>query len=212
MIRVAIADDHKLFAEGLREALDVLPDIHVVATAGDVDSLVTQLKNYRADVVLLDWEMPGGGGSEAIRRLKTVNTLVVTMHISPAVIDEARRLGANGVLSKSSRLSDLAAAVRAINAGRQLPDDLSTLTTVLNEYQRPRLDEGAESLTDREVELLRLLTSGVTSTEELAERMYISQKTVKNHLASIFQKLSISDRTQAAIEAIRLGLTRGNGS
>lgn len=212
MIRVAIADDHQLFTDGLRDALDALPDIQVVATAGDVDALVAELRNHHADVALLDLEMPGGGGLEAIRRLKSVNTLVVTMHISPEVVDEAHRLGAKGVLSKSSPLSDLAAAVRAISGGQALPVDPSTRTTMLNEYQRPRLDAGAESLTDREVELLQLLATGVTSTEELAERMFISQKTVKNHLASIFQKLSISDRTQAAIEAIRLGLTRGNRS
>ena len=116
------------------------------------------------------------------------------------------KAGAMGFFSKGVPLATLAAAIRAVADGEMLIEyDDETRDDVLARYMAARLDPGAEALTPREVELLRLLASGVSATDELAERLYISQKTVKNHLASIFQKLAVADRTQAAIEAIRLG-------
>jgi two-component system response regulator DegU len=109
------------------------------------------------------------------------------------------------MFSKGAPLSDLAAAIRAVAAGEDL---YTTGNEVLERFRRPVLDPGAAALTDREIEILQLLARGVSSTEDLADRLFISQKTVKNHLASVFQKLSVADRTQAAIEAIRLGLAR----
>ena len=105
----------------------------------------------------------------------------------------------------------LAAAIPAVADGQDLIGlDDATRDEVLERYGEARLDPGAASLTVREKEILQLLAAGVSATDELAERLYISQKTVKNHLASIFQKLAVSDRTQAAIEAIRLGIARPN--
>jgi len=115
--------------------------------------------------------------------------------------------GAMGFFSKGVPLATLAAAIRAVADGEMLIEyDEETHDEVLARYMSAKLDPGAQALTPREVELLQLLASGVSATDELAERLYISQKTVKNHLASIFQKLAVADRTQAAIEAIRLGL------
>ncbi|MEE9183651.1 MAG: response regulator transcription factor, partial [Acidimicrobiia bacterium] len=120
---------------------------------------------------------------------------------------KAERAGAVGFLSKSSPLPLLAAAVRAAAAGEIFVQRVGG-TDVLDSYQEPVLDPGAASLTQRERELLALLARGVSSTEELAEELFISRKTVKNHLASIYDKLAVSDRAQAAVEAIRLGLGR----
>jgi DNA-binding NarL/FixJ family response regulator len=126
------------------------------------------------------------------------------MHADDLHRARAQAAGAVGFLSKSAPLTDVAAAVRAAYAGEQFTK-VTTLREILDRYRQPRLDPGASQLTPRERELLTLLGQGITATEELAERLYISKKTVKNHLASIFEKLGVSDRAQAAIESIRLG-------
>ncbi len=206
MIRVVIADDHRLLLEGLSQALDSLPDISVVATAEDGASLLEQVRTTSPDVLLVDIEMPDIDGIEALRRLGGAPpAVVVTMHAGEDQRRRAIEADARGFLSKSSPLPDLAAAVRAVAAGENLMD-VDDLGSVLDHHRQPVLDEGAAALTEREREVLRLLAAGVTSTDELADRLFISGKTVKNHLASIYEKLAITDRAQAAVEAIRLGL------
>lgn len=207
MIRVSIADDHTLFADGLADALGMIPDMRVVSSARTAEALRAELASQPADVVLADLEMPGGGGKSLLGPDGLATPVViVSMHVTADTTAELMAAGAKGVLSKSAPLATLAAAVRAVVAGKTLPTDETELDGFLEPYAKPNLDPGAASLTERETELLGLLAQGVSSTEEIADRLYISQKTVKNHLASIFQKLSVSDRTQAAVEAIRLGL------
>jgi DNA-binding NarL/FixJ family response regulator len=154
--------------------------------------------------------MPGGDGITTIAALgKRTNAIVVSMYASDDQKARAVEAGARGFFSKGVPLLTLAAAVRAVADGKnliELEDDERDV--VLESYSQAVLDPGAASLTEREKEILRLLAVGVSATDELADRLYISQKTVKNHLASIFQKLAVSDRTQAAIEAIRLGIAR----
>jgi DNA-binding NarL/FixJ family response regulator len=206
MIRVMIADDHQLFADGLGEALTALPDIRVVGIAGSGQDLLERLRTQPADVLLVDLEMPGLDGLGALNRLPSGSrAIVVSMHDTSERRQAARSAGALGMFSKGAPLNDLAAAIRAVAAGEDLYE---ADPTVLDRYRRPVLDPGAAALTDREIEILQLLARGVSSTEDLADRLFISQKTVKNHLASVFQKLSVADRTQAAIEAIRLGLAK----
>lgn len=207
MIRVAIADDHVLLLDGLRQALDAIPDIEVVGVASDGAQLLELAEQVHPDVVILDLEMPNVGGLEALRRLTpAVPTLVVTMHADDAHRSAARQAGANGFFSKSIPLPDLAAAIRAAAAGAELePDELAD---TLAAHRQPLLDEGAAALTPREREVLELLASGVSGTDELGARLFISTKTVKNHLASIYEKLAVSDRAQAAVEAIRLGIAK----
>ena len=207
MIRVAIADDHTLFADGLADALGMIPDMRVVSSARSADALRAELASQPADVVLADLEMPGGGGMALLgTHGLSQPVVIVSMYVTPETTADVMASGAKGILSKSAPLATLAAAVRAVATGKTLPTDPTELDLFLEPYAKPNLDPGAASLTDRETELLGLLAQGVSSTEEIADRLYISQKTVKNHLASIFQKLSVSDRTQAAVEAIRLGL------
>jgi len=210
MIRVMIADDHKLFAEGLSRALDSLPDARVVGVVESGPELSTALSGQPAEVSIVDIEMPGGDGIDTISELgNRTKAIVVSMHASDDQRARAADAGAKGFFSKAVPLDTLAAAVRAVASGRdliQLQDH--ERDEVLAEYSEAQLDPGAASLTEREKEILRLLAVGVSATDELADRLYISQKTVKNHLASIFQKLAVSDRTQAAIEAIRLGIAK----
>lgn len=209
MIVVIVADDHTLFAEGISQALTAIPDLQVAGTASGGVELLELTKTTRADVLLIDLEMPDLSGFEVLKKLKgSPPAIIVTMHADDQQRSEAEKAGARGFLSKSTPLPELAAAVRAVSAGENLTPLTTTLREVLNNYMEPVLDPGAASLTARERELLTLLGVGVSATDELAERLYISPKTVKNHLASIYDKLSISDRTQAAVEAIRLGLVK----
>jgi DNA-binding NarL/FixJ family response regulator len=210
MIRVMIADDHQLFAEGLSQALNSLPDTRVVGLVNSGPDLKDSLENQPAEVSIVDIEMPGGDGIDAISAVsKKTRAIVVSMHAEDQQRQRAARAGAVGFFSKGVPLATLAAAVRAVADGQNLIELADEeRDSLLESYGEAILDPGAASLTPREREILQLLAVGVSATDELADRLYISQKTVKNHLASIFQKLAVSDRTQAAIEAIRLGIAR----
>jgi DNA-binding NarL/FixJ family response regulator len=197
-----------MLREGLAQALDSLPDIQVLATAADGKQLLEVLENTTPDVILVDIEMPRLSGIGVLRRLEGAPpAIVVTMHAEDEQRRKAAAAGATGFLSKSAPLPDLAAAIRAAAAGEELLDEQAT-PAILDQHRDPILDDGAAALTLREKELLKLLASGVSSTEDLADRLFISQKTVKNHLASIYEKLAITDRAQAVVEAIRLGIHR----
>lgn len=212
MIRVMIADDHQLFAEGLSQALNGLPDARVVGMAASGPELRELLATQPAEVCIVDIEMPGGDGIDAIGEIGAKSkAIVVSMHAGDEQKARAAAAGAQGFFSKGVPLTTLAAAVRAVADGH----NLTSLTDedrdeLLETFREAQLDPGAASLTAREREILQQLALGVSATEELADRLYISQKTVKNHLANIFQKLAVSDRTQAAIEAIRLGIAKPN--
>ena len=209
MIRVAIVDDHRLFADGLTAALQAIPDIEVAATFPDGAAFLEAQARLAVDVLLLDLEMPETSGFDLLRSIPTsLAAIVVTMHATQEQRQIAFDLGAKGFLSKSTHLNDVAAAVRAVHGGSSLDLDSLTLRETLDLHRTAILDPGAASLTPRERELLSQMAHGVTATYDLAEALFISQKTVKNHLASIYEKLAISDRAQAAVEAIRLGLDR----
>jgi DNA-binding NarL/FixJ family response regulator len=204
-IRVIIADDHVLLLDGMRRALDSLPDISVIAVATSGRDLARTLDGTTPDVLLVDIEMPHGGGLTVLRSLDhPPPTLVVTMHAEEKYRRQAIAAGAAGFLSKATPLPELAAAIRAVHDGVDLCA-VEDLEAALSPYQRARLHPDAETLTAREREILALLAGGLSQTDALADELYISQKTVKNHLASIYAKLHVSDRAQAAVEAIRLG-------
>jgi DNA-binding NarL/FixJ family response regulator len=208
IIKIVIADDHTMMREGLSQALDSIPDIEVIASAADGRELLEKLEVTTPDVILVDIEMPRLSGIGALRKLEGgPPAIVVTMHADDSQRKKAEAAGARGFLSKSAPLPDLAAAIRAVAAGATLIDQDRT-AEILDQHRQPVLDEGAAALTARERELLKLLASGVSSTEDLADQLFISQKTVKNHLASIYEKLAITDRAQAVVEAIRLGIHR----
>ena len=203
---VAIADDHVLFADGVSRALDAVPDIEVLGTASNGRELVELLDEITPDVLLIDLEMPELDGLGALQELGIhPPAIVVTMHENPEQRARAEAAGASGFLSKATPLPDLAAAVRAASQGENLLDP-TTLRDLLDKHIEVRLEGGAASLTARERELLSVLAAGASTTDDLAERLFISQKTVKNHLANIYEKLDVNDRTQAAIVAIGLGL------
>jgi len=208
VIKVLIADDHHILLDGLTQALDSLPDIKVITTVDDGAQIQDAIATYQPDVLLVDVEMPGTSGLSAIAAVKDLPpTVVVTMHTAQEYASYARQAGAVGFLSKATPLPDLAASIRAVNEGHDLYDE-DNLATFLAPYRSPRLSIAAEMITNREREVLQCLVRGISRTEDLAEELFISQKTVKNHLASIYEKLGVNDRAQAVVEAIKLGLDK----
>jgi two-component system nitrate/nitrite response regulator NarL len=208
MIRILIADDHQLFAESLALGITAISDLVVVATASNGREALQVLKEQQIDVLVLDLEMPEVDGLTVLRSQRhSLPSIVVTMHASDEQRSAAFAAGAAAFLPKSTPLGDLAAAIRAVNLGMTLRDK-TTMSDILSSHSQPVLDDVASSLTARERELLTKMAEGLTSTPELAEALYISEKTVKNHLASIYHKLSVSDRASAVVEALNRGIVQ----
>jgi len=205
-IRVVIADDHHVLLDGLRQALGSLPDIEIVAAVATAAKLVATVRDLAPDVLLVDIEFPDGSGIAAYRSIEEPPPAVVmTMHGDDEHRRRAEAAGFAAFLSKAAPLADVAAALRAAARGER-PIAHPDPTVVLDRHREATLVGDAESLTPRERDILALLARGISGTGEIAAELYISQKTVKNHLASIYDKLHVADRAQAAVEAIRIGL------
>ena len=188
----------------------------VVAQAGDGAEAVRLAERYAPDVVLMDVSMSTTDGVEACRQMRSIvpdtSVVMLTMHTDPETLSAALRAGAVGYLVKDCTTDEVAEAVRLAANGDtvlspQLAESLLAEVRRLNEPQHPVSEERIVS--EREEEVLQLITDG-GSTPEVAAKMYISQKTVKNHLASIYQKLGARDRTQAVLAAMRLGIVTLN--
>ncbi len=214
-IRLMLADDHRMLREGLRRSLSD-EGFDVVGEASDGDEAVRLADSVRPDVILMDVTMPDVDGVEATRRIHQqhpeIRVVMLTMHADQSVIAEALRAGASGYLVKDCSTDEIADAVRlAASDEASLSPELAT--AMLDEVRRldpDSVDDDSDRVvTKREVEVLQLIADGC-STPEVAERLYISQKTVKNHLASIYHKLDARDRTQAVLQAVRMGIVRLN--
>ena len=212
-IRLMLADDHRMLREGLRRSLTD-EGFDVVGEASDGDEAVRLADSIRPDVILMDVTMPDVDGVEATRRIHQqhpeIRVVMLTMHADQSVIAEALRAGASGYLVKDCSTDEIADAVRlAASDESSLSPELAT--AMLDEVRRidpdSVEDDADRAVTKREVEVLQLIADGC-STPEVAERLYISQKTVKNHLASIYHKLDARDRTQAVLQAVRMGIVR----
>ena len=213
-IRLLLADDHTMLREGLRRSMEGA-GFDVIGEASDGDEAVHLAEELRPDVVLMDVSMPVMDGIEATRliREKLTDTQVVmlTMHADEDLIVRAVRAGAAGYLVKDCTTDEVARTVRmAANGETSISPELaeSMLVQVQAEQATETVGPGEESIiSKREVEVLQLIAEGA-STPEVAEQLYISVKTVKNHLASIYAKLDARDRTQAVISGVRLGIVQ----
>lgn len=208
-VRVVLADDHRMLRESLRRSL-AEAGIEVVGEAADGREAVERAVALRPHVVLMDITMPVLDGIEATReiRARTPDTAVVmlTMHSDDEMVVRAIRAGASGYLVKDCSVEEVVATVQRVAAGETaLSPELAA--SMLAEVQRMEHDDapGEPLITKREAEVLQLIADGL-STTEVAARLYISAKTVKNHLASIYAKLDSRDRTQAVVRAVRLGI------
>ncbi len=207
-IRLLLADDHRMLREGLRRSL-IESGFDVVAEARDGAEAVELAATVRPDVILMDVTMPELDGVEATRQIKArqpdVRIVMLTMHADQDVLAEAIRAGANGYLVKDCSTDEIASAIEAVaNGETALSPRLAASMLAEVRSGGPDATE-SRVVTKREEEVLQLIADGC-STPEVAEQLYISQKTVKNHLASIYQKLDARDRTQAVLAAVRMGI------
>jgi DNA-binding NarL/FixJ family response regulator len=206
-VRLLLADDHRMLRDGLRRSM-VENGFDVVGEAANGEEAVRLARELRPDVVLMDVTMPVLDGIEATRLIRSslrgTEVVVLTMHGDADVMTRALQAGAVGYLVKDCSTEEVASAVhQAAGEGGFSPE---LAASMLNEAQR---DDGPDQLilSARELEVLQLVADGF-SLPEVAATLYISAKTVKNHLASIYQKLDARDRTQAVMRAVRIGIVK----
>jgi two-component system, NarL family, response regulator DevR len=198
VIRVLLVDDHEVVRRGLRDLLDGEPGIEVVAQAGSVAEALVMATAEGPDVAVVDVRLPDGDGVALCRSLRSLlrppHCLVLTAFDDENALVEAIMAGAAGYLLKQVRGQDLITAVREVAAGRSLLDPVTT-ARVLERMRRSAVDELA-SMTDREREVLGLMGEGL-SNRQIAERLFLAEKTVKNYVTSVLAKLGMQRRTQA---------------
>lgn len=210
-IRLMLADDHRMLREGLSRSMSEA-GFNVVGEASDGVEAVSKALEATPDVILMDVTMPNCDGVEACRQIKSAGSesriVMLTMHADQDVLANAIRAGAIGYLTKDCSTREIAEAVRMAAAGDTVlsPQLARSMLDEVRRLDDPRIEDDEDRIvTKREEEVLQLIADGC-STPEVAEQLYISQKTVKNHLASIYQKLDARDRTQAVLQAVRMGI------
>ncbi|MFP1623621.1 response regulator [Streptomyces sp. 5K101] len=208
-IRVLLVDDHQVVRRGLRTFLEVQDDIEVVGEAGDGAEGVARAEELKPHVVLMDVKMPGMDGVEALRKLRELanpaKVLIVTSFTEQRTVVPALRAGASGYVYKDVDPEALAGAIRSVHAGHVLLQP-EVAVALLSEDDSPGGTGRGGSLTEREREVLGLIADG-RSNREIARALVLSEKTVKTHVSNILMKLDLADRTQAALWAVRHGLT-----
>lgn len=208
-IRVLIADDHRLFRQGLRHVCQAAGGIEVVGEAENGREAVRLAQELKPDVVLMDIRMPDLDGVEATRQITahdpTVRIVILTMYREDQYVFEAIKAGARGYLLKDVDEQELVEAVRAVHRGEALINP-ALAARLLDEFRRLSQGEGAETeeLTAGEMEVLRLVAQGADN-KTVAERLALSERTVANRLSEIYRKLHVNSRVQAALVALRRG-------
>jgi DNA-binding NarL/FixJ family response regulator len=213
-IRLLLVDDQLIIRQGLRSLLEAKPDLEVVGEAENGQQAITQVETLQPDIVLMDVRMPVMDGVAATRlicqQFSQTKVLVLTTFDDDDYVSQAMRLGARGYLLKDTHSDDLAAAIRAVYKGysqmgpglmeKAIFTTLNSKGTAHTPSQPTRLPSELAGLTAREREVLCLIATGA-SNREIAEALYISERTVKNHITSILSQLNLRDRTQAAMFA-----------
>ncbi|MET9512658.1 response regulator transcription factor [Streptomyces flavidovirens] len=208
-IRVLLVDDHQVVRRGLRTFLEIQDDIEVVGEAGDGAEGVARAEELRPDVVLMDIKMPGTDGIDALRKLRELanpaKVLIVTSFTEQRTVVPALRAGASGYVYKDVDPDALAGAIRSVHAGHVLLQPEVAGALLAQDEGNGGTGRGS-TLTEREREVLTLIADG-RSNREIARALVLSEKTVKTHVSNILMKLDLSDRTQAALWAVRHGIT-----
>jgi DNA-binding NarL/FixJ family response regulator len=210
-IRVLIADDHPVYRDGLRTLLDSLPDAEVVGEAASGEEAVAQALSLQPDVILMDLQMPGINGIEATRRIlhttPHIGVLVLTMFEDDDSVFAAMRAGARGYLLKGADQTEILRAIRSIAYGEAIfgPAIAHRLINYFANPSPPGPPQTFPELTEREREILGMIAQGQSNTE-IADRLGLSEKTIRNNVSNIFSKLQVADRAQAIVKAREAGL------
>lgn len=209
-IKILIADDHSMVREGLKQLIELEDDIEVVGQAGNGLEAIDKIKECNPDILLLDINMPKMNGLEVIQYMSDNNiatkTILLTIHNEVEYLYKAFEIGVQGYVLKDSESDVLIKAIRTIYDGESYiqPNMASLLFKRMNS-SREKDQLGVNKLTKREIQVLKLITEGMLN-KEIAHNLCISEKTVKNHVSNIFKKINVSDRTQAAVYAIKNNL------
>jgi DNA-binding NarL/FixJ family response regulator len=208
VIRILVVDDQPLVRSGFRMVIEERPDLELAGEATDGLEALELARELDPDVILMDVRMPNLDGVEATRRLVDEGTRARILVLTTFDLDEyvyaAIRAGASGFLLKDVEPAELVDAIRVVAAGNSLFGPAAT-ERLLARFAEPPTGRSLEELTDRELEILTLLATGL-SNAELAERLFLSETTVKTHVSSILRKLRVRDRVQAVIAAYDAGL------
>lgn len=224
-IKIALIDDHKLFREGVKRILSFESTFEVVAEGGDGTEVNELVEQYNPDIVLMDINMPGMNGIEATKELlenhPETKVIILSIHDDENYVTHALQTGAQGYLLKEIDTESLLEAIKVVHEGGSYLHPKVTHNLV-QEYRRLVEDKEANSglerieyrkplhlLTRRECQVLQLLSEG-QSNRKIAETLVISEKTVKNHVSNILQKMKVNDRTQAVVKAIKNGWVEVN--
>ena len=206
-IRVLLADDHHIVREGIRQLLESADDLQIVAQAGDGEEAQTLIEQHRPDVAVLDIQMPKASGIEVTRwvraHLPEVGVLILTAYDDDPYVMAVLQAGANGYVLKTSNTDELIQAVRDVNEGKSALDPAVTrklMSSIFKRSEKPHV----ESLTDREMDVLRLAAKGFTN-KAIGMQLTISDRTVQGHLAHIFAKMQATSRTEAVMRGVSLG-------
>ena len=210
-IKIMLADDHLLMREGIRNLLEFDGTIKVVEEASDGEECIEKIKVSEPEVLLLDINMPKKNGIEVLKIIKDekidVKVLILTFHNEIEYLIKAVDIGVDGYILKDSESSELKKAIRAVNNGENYiqPKLIPALNNKLvsRDIDKDKID----SLTGREIEVLIQVANGMFN-KEIANTLNISERTVKNHISNIFKKIEVSDRTQAAVFAIKNDLIK----
>ena len=214
-IKLMIADDHKLFREGLKALFAVTDDIEIVAEAEDGDSALKKCTELQPDVILMDINMPGLNGIHAtqqvVEKFPQIGIIMLTMLEDDASVFNAMSAGARGYLLKGADPQEVLSVIRAVAEGQALfgPAIAMRLMNYFKELSLrqsyPQLHTPFPELTERELEVLRLISQGLNN-QEIAQKLVLSPKTVRNHITNIFSKLQVADRAQAIVRAREAGV------
>ena len=213
-IRVFLLDDHEIVRRGLRELLEAAGDFEVVGEAGTAEEALSRIPATRPQVAVLDVRLPDGDGVEVCREVRSRNPeiacLMLTSFADDEALFEAIMAGAAGYLLKQVRGNDLVEAIRSVAAGQSLLDP--TLTQKVLERIRTGVveDERLSQLTEQETKIFELIGEGLTN-RQIAERVHLAEKTVKNYVSNLLMKLGMERRTEAAAFAARLDERRNRG-
>ncbi|USK31987.1 response regulator transcription factor [Bacillus sp. F19] len=206
MIQILLVDDHTVLRDGIRSILDLESDIRVVGEAVSGDEVLKKVEEFRPNCILMDINLPGKNGIEVTSQVKSqypnCRVLVLTMFEDDEYLMEALRAGADGYLLKDSSSEQVVTAIRMVSQGDSVIHPRMTKKLITYHHQHTTSEPNENMLTKREKEILFELVKGL-SNKEIAEALFISDKTVKIHINKIFKKLNVKSRSQAVIYAVR---------